>query len=639
MRSLLLLSSLVLFSCTWKDSANKFSDGTIVKIYEWKDRRLTDSLLRYLKSDQAVYRREAALAFATVQDSIAGLPLGALLLEDTDPSVRKSAAFALGQTGGFQSVNALLPGLSDKDRYVVREVLESLGKTVGDMDRSALISFNSSDTLLQEGLAWACYQMALRRIADSMVVKRVAGLLFPTNSRGTRLGAAHFFGRSAKVTGKGFERQLLEAGTKDKDAEVRIAAVLGFRHLAASVAMPLISEILQNERDYRVRVSAVRALQNLLADERSGLLIAALHDPSEMVAVAASEVIRNLGLPGMEEEARRATVMRVRANLLAAMLKAGSKDSMFSDLGTLLNDPNPYDRAAILSALGESSEPEMVRNTFSVLAATANDTTEAKVTGSTAAQALVALNKKARLPDSTFLRVYRRIILSGDKVCAGIVCEALSDPGRSFRKLIGKDSFLYEARKRYQLPRDIESMQPLEEAIAWMEGRDKPKLLKNEFNHPISWESVRKIPADQRVSISTNKGEIIMRLVVEECPASVENFVSLTNQGYFNGKIFHRVVPNFVVQTGCNRGDGYGSEDYSIRSEFSTRRYQRGSVGMASAGKDTEGTQWFITHSPTPHRDGRYTIFAVVEEGMGVVDRLEVGDQIKEARLINRNGR
>jgi cyclophilin family peptidyl-prolyl cis-trans isomerase len=94
------------------------------------------------------------------------------------------------------------------------------------------------------------------------------------------------------------------------------------------------------------------------------------------------------------------------------------------------------------------------------------------------------------------------------------------------------------------------------------------------------------------------------------------------------------VVPNFVIQGGCNRGDGWGSEDYSIRSEFSMRRYTEGSVGMASAGKDTEGTQWFITHSPTPHLDGRYTIFAVVEEGMDVVHKIEVGDLIEKVELM-----
>jgi cyclophilin family peptidyl-prolyl cis-trans isomerase len=94
------------------------------------------------------------------------------------------------------------------------------------------------------------------------------------------------------------------------------------------------------------------------------------------------------------------------------------------------------------------------------------------------------------------------------------------------------------------------------------------------------------------------------------------------------------VVPNFVIQGGCNRGDGFGSEDYSIRSEFNLRRYTEGSVGMASAGKDTEGTQWFITHSPTPHLDGRYTIFATVSKGMEVVHAMEVGDKIIDVSLI-----
>jgi cyclophilin family peptidyl-prolyl cis-trans isomerase len=124
-----------------------------------------------------------------------------------------------------------------------------------------------------------------------------------------------------------------------------------------------------------------------------------------------------------------------------------------------------------------------------------------------------------------------------------------------------------------------------------------------------------------------------LKLFVEEAPGSVANFVSLARSNYFDHKAFHRVVPNFVIQGGCNRGDGSGSLDYSIRSEFSPRLYKTGSVGMASAGKDTEGTQWFITHSPTPHLDGRYTIFAEVIEGMDVVQRTEVGDEIIDVTI------
>jgi len=157
----------------------------------------------------------------------------------------------------------------------------------------------------------------------------------------------------------------------------------------------------------------------------------------------------------------------------------------------------------------------------------------------------------------------------------------------------------------------------------------------NTFNNPINWSVVKTIRKNQTASISTTKGEIIITLYVEEAPGSVANFVSLVNKRYYDNKFFHRVVPNFVAQAGCNRGDGYGSEDYSIRSEFSRRRYSTGSIGMASAGKDTEGVQWFITHSPTPHLDGGYSIFGEVVEGMDVVHSLEVGDKILKIDLIN----
>ena len=126
-----------------------------------------------------------------------------------------------------------------------------------------------------------------------------------------------------------------------------------------------------------------------------------------------------------------------------------------------------------------------------------------------------------------------------------------------------------------------------------------------------------------------------MRLLVQQTPISVANFVALARSGFFNGKIFHRVVPNFVAQVGCPRGDGFGSLDYTISSELLPAHYDtEGFVGMASAGNHTECSQWFITHSPTLHLDPNYTIFAKVTEGMDVVHRLDVGDII-ESVLVN----
>ncbi|MDQ2656972.1 MAG: peptidylprolyl isomerase [Bacteroidota bacterium] len=143
------------------------------------------------------------------------------------------------------------------------------------------------------------------------------------------------------------------------------------------------------------------------------------------------------------------------------------------------------------------------------------------------------------------------------------------------------------------------------------------------------------MPDGQLATIKTSRGHIVVRLLVNEAPGSVANFVALALQDYFDNKYVHRVVPNFVIQTGCKRGDGWGSEDYSIRSEFAPTLFGTGSMGMASAGKDTEGTQWFITHSPTPHLDGRYTLFAEVVEGMAVVNLLQIGDKITDVEVEN----
>jgi len=233
-----------------------------------------------------------------------------------------------------------------------------------------------------------------------------------------------------------------------------------------------------------------------------------------------------------------------------------------------------------------------------------------------------------------FANIYIKAIQTGDPAVIGIVADALTDPALGYKEIITDYTFLKEAKNKLSLPKDNEALQPLEAALAYFEGRKAADPVKNEFNHPINWELVKGIPKDQRVLIKTEKGDITLRLLVEEAPGSVANFVQLTTSKYFDGKNFHRVVPNFVIQGGCNRGDGWGSEDYSIRSEFSERHYTEGSVGMASAGKDTEGTQWFITHSPTPHLDGRYSIFAVTEAGMDVVHQIEVGDKIISVSLI-----
>ena len=133
-----------------------------------------------------------------------------------------------------------------------------------------------------------------------------------------------------------------------------------------------------------------------------------------------------------------------------------------------------------------------------------------------------------------------------------------------------------------------------------------------------------------RAVVTTTKGSFTIELLPEAAPLTVDNFVQLARRSFFNGITIHRVVPNFVIQDGDPRGDGNGGPpNHQIRCEINEVPYDRAAVGMALSGKDTGGSQWFVTHSPQPHLDGGYTVFGRVVTGMNVVDSIIRGDVIK----------
>jgi cyclophilin family peptidyl-prolyl cis-trans isomerase len=141
---------------------------------------------------------------------------------------------------------------------------------------------------------------------------------------------------------------------------------------------------------------------------------------------------------------------------------------------------------------------------------------------------------------------------------------------------------------------------------------------------------VEPIPNQPAVSatVETSQGSIRIALDAKAAPRTVENFARLARSSYFDGLTVHRVVPNFVVQDGCPRGDGWGNPGYAIPCEYNSIPYETGTVGMALSGKDTGGSQWFITLSPQPRLDGKYTAFGKVTAGMDVVERIMPGDRI-----------
>jgi len=176
------------------------------------------------------------------------------------------------------------------------------------------------------------------------------------------------------------------------------------------------------------------------------------------------------------------------------------------------------------------------------------------------------------------------------------------------------------------------------------------ELLKNKFNMDVVEEVYKRsvgrgikryclYEADYKESpliyIVTTKGNIVLRLFGDEAPLHVQNMVNLAKEGFYNKLIFHRVVPGFVVQGGDPRGDGWGTGGIILPDEINRLKYKAGSVGMPLAGKDTGGCQFFITLTPQPRLNYKYTLFGEVEQGMSVLADIETGDKIKKVIVVD----
>ncbi len=142
---------------------------------------------------------------------------------------------------------------------------------------------------------------------------------------------------------------------------------------------------------------------------------------------------------------------------------------------------------------------------------------------------------------------------------------------------------------------------------------------------------------DAMVTITTEKGDINLRLFADKTPVTVANFVNLIERGYYDGLNFHRVIASFMIQGGCPEGSGRGGPGYRFEDEFdrTLRHNKSGILSMANAGPGTNGSQFFITHVPTPHLDGRHTVFGEVvsADDMNVVNSIQKGDGIEKVTI------
>ena len=665
--------------------AHPYADATRRRIATAQDERKTADLLPFLQSKNATYRAAAAEALASVQDKKA-VPALLPLLRDASPAVRRAAAYALGQAGDSTAVPALAQRLAQPEANALarRAAYEALGRCVTKRSVGQIWEIKSPgpDSAAAPGQAWALYRASLRGLATPEVVRHATLLL---GQPGAKLAPARAGASAAFTRMRGQDSTLarvalpvlVKAGASDPDYFVRENCASALARVARPAALVALLRAAGKDPDHRVRIAALRALPTnpltvLSAVRRPGnaanqvilqvrtkeadslrvrcagrMLGAPLAQESltaaewflktaHDTATADNELDRLRYVAGIQYSARAAGHWRTRATLLQAALRHAAPEQRPAVADTIRQryqrTPNQYEKAALLTALSEDP------GQFDFLVKEATLTAGPPVVPGAALAALVSLRGSKRFPaarQADFTAALRQALAGGDVAQLATAAEALASPALVPAPQPQDLVALRQAQGKLTLPREIEAWLCLQQALDKLEKKPTsvPAPVGPASQHPIDWALVQAIPVGQRVQLTTTKGVITLELKVVEAPGSVASFVSLIQQHFYDGLYFHRVVPDFVAQGGDPRGDGSGGTPYTLRSEFGQLTYGAGAVGLASAGKDTESCQFFFTHQPTPHLDGRYTIFAQVMQGMAVVQQLEIGDRMLRVEL------
>jgi cyclophilin family peptidyl-prolyl cis-trans isomerase/HEAT repeat protein len=625
-------------------------------------------LLQLLSDPEGRVRRRAALALGRVHLVEAVPALTDRLANDSEPEVRQMAAFALGLIGDATGRTPLLTALGDREPLVQGRAAEALG-LIGDKADAAAIG-----VLLQgqiKGGAWtgiqpddltypltppaeaarlALYALtrlgsydqiaaavldasgqpvsqwwpvayALQRVNDPRATPALLALL-NTPGRYTAAFAAKGLASQKPAAARPLLRQIVEQ--RSRPVAVIVQALRGLVALnETSIAEAMLTLHDDPMADPELREEALSAFTALATTQSVDLLQDLLSDPAPAVRAAGMR-----GLARVDPDAFMLALSSfdtdrdwtVRAAVATALGTIPAERSG-SLLTTMLADQDQRVIPTVMNAIVTAKLPDATRLIIQQLKA------DDFVVRANAASMLAETKSPDAVPP--LVEAYKAAQGDSTYVARAAILTALNQLSPAVARPLLQESL----RDRDWAVR-VRALSLLRGAGATEFGPEaiRPATLPRPLDDP-EWQALVNPSFSPHAYIQTDKGTIEIELAIADAPVTVNNFMALARKGFFDGIGIHRVVPDFVVQDGDPRGDGEGGPGYSIRDEINQRPYLRGAVGMALDWEDTGGSQFFITHSPQPHLDGRYTVFGQVVTGMDVVDRLVPWDVIRSIRI------
>jgi cyclophilin family peptidyl-prolyl cis-trans isomerase/HEAT repeat protein len=654
----------------------------LARILRAADRRTIDDGLRELLADpDADVRSRAVAGFGQVGDRASAAEI-APLTKDPDPRVRAATAFALGLIGETSPRDPIHLLVADPSPIVRGAAADALGRIHDEQSRSrvaALLADADMTVRVQANLAaW--------KFADpSPLLPAVVTNLGATDAR-VRASAAYALARLASAAvaapssgapvGRLSESSLatargaLASHVADPDSEVRMQIARGLAHPATPHEITVVGT-LTGDRDPRVRVNAVRSfaypgmplrpyLERAAADKDPHVGRAAIEALGKMCGGDVTITLKTL-LPKFDDAWRREAalvsmtqcdislipdivaglldnpnpVMRLSAvQIIAPRTEAGARKAA----KTLLSDSAPMIQAAVIpvaidedaplgTLLGgtpESADPVVraaVAEAYGKRIAAPRPGTESKDTLVASLDRLWEKSGTDSIPDAK-LAVLDAAAAAGKEDRIRAILE---------RGLGDKDVIV-----RRRAAAKLQEVFGEDRSASIGPSADRPL---EDYEAIVRWSQVPHAALLTIYRPGMLPGRITIALDADAAPMAAWNFAQLAGREFYDSRVVHRMVPNFVVQDGDPRGDGFGGPGYSIRDEFNPMRFTAGAVGMASDGKDTAGSQWFVTLSAQPHLDGRYTAFGHVVQGLrDVLPQILPGDMVASIRIYEGNG-
>jgi peptidylprolyl isomerase len=610
-------------------------------------------------SEQPGRRVLAARAWGRIQRPGSIDPLLRLL---EDPPVRAEAIFALGQLGWVadaasgrekEILGRLTPMLKDPDVETRTLVVEAVGKLGLDATPglvTPMLADPAAPVRAEAALALFRHRLVLRlrSAADPPLalpdlpedsLRALLGLRSDIDPA-VRRNVAYYFARVKDARG-------LEAAVelaRDADAEVRLFAVLALGRAEDPRGAAAAAEACR-DADERVRIAAVQALTAMRQGSQAPAELA--RDPSPHVRAALAVAYGGGEKPdgsALQDLWKDGASAEVRAAALAALARPGGSGA--ADLiRVALEEPSPVVReAAVAAAAGLGKDGQ------TLLQRALEDRDE--LVRAAAIEALAAVET------AEGLEAVRRGLAAEGVAERGTAVEALARRNETEAPDLAWKTYLACSDRKW-----VEVRESLIEVIAKGSGSDAEVRLRQALKDvapsvaakaraALQARGVTELPeipamdttaspyralrfeANPVVVLETTKGSIVVECLAAEAPIHVANFVGLVQKGFYDGLLWHRVVPNFVVQGGDPLGTGWGDAGWAVRAEINRVRFERGVLGMPrSQGFDTGSCQLFFTLVRTPHLDGQYTVFGKVREGMQALDRIERGDRILKASV------